>query len=263
MTTNRPLQMAAALLLACSVYACSASLRTSDVVSVQRGAAVYHQACAACHGDNGNGNGPVSVSLATKPRDFQKGVFKFRTTASGQLPTDHDLLWIVNSGIHHTAMPSFAQMSVADQYSVVQYIKTLSHAFRDSTQYPLDTVKVGHVVPYTFDSVERGRRIYLQMRCWNCHGVTGEGNGPAAATVRDDEGKPLEPTNLTREWDLKVGTEPERIYMIVTTGVNGTPMPSFASLLTDEQRWDLANYVYALSHAGRYYEGQQLNAVMK
>lgn len=261
--TNRMLLPAAAVIVACGVCACAASYRTSDVVSVQRGAAVYHEACAACHGEHGEGTGPVSVSLAIKPRDFQKGAYKFRTTASGQLPTDHDLLWIVNSGIHHTAMPSFAQMSVRDQYSVVEYLKTLSHAFADSANYPLDTVKVGHVVPYTFDSIERGRGVYMNMRCWNCHGITGEGNGPAAATVKDDEGKRLEPTNLTQAWDLKVGTTPERIYMIFTTGLNGTPMPSFAQNLSDDQRWDLANYVYALSHADRYYDGAQSKTVMK
>jgi cytochrome c oxidase cbb3-type subunit 2 len=260
---NRIVRSAAALLLALGIYVCAASAKSADVVSVKRGAAVYHTACAACHGNTGKGDGPVSVSLTTKPRDFQKGVYKFRTTASGQLPTDHDLLWIVNSGIYHTAMPSFAQMSVADQYSVVEYLKTLSHAFSDPSQYPLDTVKVGHVVPYTFDSVERGRGIYLQMRCWNCHGISGEGNGPAASTVTDDEGRRLEPTNLTYAWDLKVARTPERIYMIFTTGVNGTPMPSFAQILTDTQRWDLANYVYALSHADRYYEGTSLEAVSK
>jgi mono/diheme cytochrome c family protein len=261
-TTIKAVMSAATFLLACSLYFGAASLNTSNA-GVGRGAAVYHEACAACHGDNGNGSGPVSVSLTTKPRDFQKGVFKFRTTASGQLPTDQDLLWIVNSGIHRTAMPSFAQMSVNDQFAVVEYLKTLSPLFRDSTQFPLDTIRVVHVVPYTFDSIERGRGLFLQMRCWNCHGISGEGNGPAARSVRDDDGKPLEPTNLTRAWDLKVGTTPERIYLIFSTGLNGTPMPSFAPLLTDEQRWDLANYVYALSHPDRYYDGLNLDTVMK
>jgi len=255
--------LAAILLLVFGLCACAANYKTSENASVARGAAVYHNACASCHGDNGDGNGPVSVSLKTKPRDFQKAAFKFRTTASGQLPTDHDLMSIVNSGIYHTAMPSFAQMSLRDQYAVVQYIKTLSPAFRDSSQYPLDTLKVGHFVPYTFDSVERGRGIYLEMKCWNCHGITGEGNGPAASTVKDDEGHLLEPTNLTRAWDLKVGRTPDRIYMIFSTGLNGTPMPSFAQLLSEEQRWDLANYVYALSHSDRYYEGEELPTATK
>ena len=266
MTTNRWIVTAAILFLAFGLYACAAHYGTSgisDVASVQRGAAVYHNACAPCHGDNGNGEGPVSVSLTTKPRDFQKGVFKFRSTASGQLPTDSDLLWIVNSGIHHTAMPAFDQMSVADQYAVVEYIKTLSPAFSDSSSYPLDTLKVERAVAYTFDSVLRGRDVYMQMKCWNCHGVTGEGNGPAARTVTDDQGKHLEPTNLTQAWDMKVGRTPERIYMIFSTGLNGTPMPSFAQTLTNDQRWDLANYVFALSHAERYYEGKQLSAQTK
>lgn len=251
--------VAAIISLAVGLYSCATSYNGSDQVSVARGKAVYHEACAPCHGDNGDGNGPVSVSLATKPRDFNLGVFKFRSTASGELPTDYDLLRIVNSGIYHTAMPSFAQMSIADQYSVVEYIKTLSPVFSDSTQYPLDTVKVSTPIPYTYDSIERGREVYLDMHCWSCHGITGEGNGPSAPTVTDDQGNHIQPTNLTHAWDIKVGRTPEKVYLIFSTGLNGTPMPSYSQILTDKQRWDLANYVYSLSHTDRYYDGKQLS----
>lgn len=241
------------------LYSCATSYNGSDYVSVARGKAVYHEACAPCHGDNGDGNGPVSVSLRTKPRDFKLGVFKFRSTASGELPTNYDILRIINSGIYHTAMPSFAQMSIADQYSLVEYIKTLSPAFSDSSNYPLDTVRVSTPVPYTYDSIQRGRQDYLNMHCWSCHGITGEGNGPSAPTTTDDQGHHIQPTNLTRYWDIKVGRTPEKIYLIFSTGLNGTPMPSYAQILTDKQRWDLANYVYSLSHVDRYYDGKQLS----
>ena len=249
--------------LALGLYACSSSCSNSDEVSAARGKRVYHEACAPCHGDNGDGNGPVSAYLTTKPRDFNRGVFKFRSTASGELPTDYDLFRIVNSGIYHTAMPSFAQMSIADQYSVVEYIKTLSPLFSDSTQYPLDTVKVTAPVAYTYDSIERGREVYLDMHCWSCHGITGEGNGPSAPSVTDDEGNHIQPTDLTHFWDLKVGRTPEKIYLIFSTGLNGTPMPSFSQILTDKQRWDLANYVYSLSHSDRYYDGKQISNVQQ
>ena len=239
------------------LYACSSSYNNSDKVSVARGKAVYHEACAPCHGDNGDGNGPVSVSLRTKPRDFKRGVFKFRSTASGELPTNYDLFRIVNSGIYHTAMPSFQQMSISDQYSVVEYIKTLSPLFSDSSQYPLDTVDVTTPVPYTYDSIERGREVYLEMHCWSCHGITGEGNGPSAPTTTDDRGQHIQPTNLTQAWDLEVGRTPEKIFLIFSTGLNGTPMPSYSQTLTDHQRWDLANYVYSLSHIDRFYDGKQ------
>lgn len=254
---SRIVLVAAVVSLAIGFYSCSSSYNDSDQVGVQRGREVYHEACAPCHGDNGDGNGPVSVSLATKPRDFNKGVYKFRSTASGELPTDYDILRIINSGIYHTAMPSFAQMSVADQYSVVEYIKTLSPLFSDSSQYPLDTVKVTTPVPYTYTSIEAGRQVYLDMHCWSCHGISGEGDGPSAPSVTDDEGNHIEPTNLTNAWDLKVGRTPEKIYLIFSTGINGTPMPSFLQILSDQQRWDLANYVYSLSHDDRFYDGKQ------
>lgn len=247
----------AAFVLAAAFYACSSSGSASGVASVERGKEVYHEACAPCHGNDGDGNGPVSVSLRTKPRDFNKGIYKFRSTASGQLPTDYDLLRIINSGIYHTAMPSFNQMSVTDQYSVVQYLKSLSPMFSDSSQYPLDTVEVTEPVPYTYSSIEEGRQVYLTMHCWACHGAAGEGDGPSAPTVTDDEGNHIEPTNLTNPWDLKVARTPEKIYLVLSTGINGTPMPSFSQILSDHDRWNLANYVYSLSHADRYYDGKQ------
>ncbi len=252
-----------AVILGFGIYSCSSSYSGSDVVSVARGKAVFHEACAPCHGDNGDGQGPVSVSLRTKPRDFKTGTFRFRSTTYGELPTNYDILRIINSGIYHSAMPSFAQMSVADQYSVVEYIKTLSPLFSDSSQYPLDTVRISTPVPYTYNSIERGRQDYLEMGCWNCHGITGEGNGPAAPTLQDADGQPARPTNFTHTWDVKVGRTPEKIYLILSTGLNGTPMPSYQQILTEMQRWDVANYVYALSHNSRFYDGKSLQNAMK
>ncbi|MGH7318661.1 MAG: cbb3-type cytochrome c oxidase subunit II, partial [Candidatus Rokuibacteriota bacterium] len=56
-----------------------------------RGKEVYERRCVGCHGQNGDGNGPVATFLDPRPRDFRLGAFKFRTTPSGSLPTDGDL----------------------------------------------------------------------------------------------------------------------------------------------------------------------------
>ncbi len=54
---------------------------------------VYEVNCAACHGVESDGNGPAARMFVTRPRDFRSGIFKFRSTPSGSLPTDEDLFW--------------------------------------------------------------------------------------------------------------------------------------------------------------------------
>src|SRR2546430_83532 len=72
--------------------------------------AVYNHACAWCHGKDGRGDGPAAFSidkyLSPRPRDLTRGRFELRSTASGELPTDEDLLRTLEHGIPGY-MPSF------------------------------------------------------------------------------------------------------------------------------------------------------------
>jgi len=65
--------------------------------------AVYNHACAWCHGKDGRGDGPAAFSIAKylspRPRDLTRGRFELRSTASGELPTDEDLLCTLEHGI--------------------------------------------------------------------------------------------------------------------------------------------------------------------
>src|ERR1041384_297 len=68
------------------------------------GKTVYVKWCAGCHGDTGAGDGPAAHYMLPRPRDFTGAVFKIRTTASGQLPTDADLMRAIDDGLFGTAM---------------------------------------------------------------------------------------------------------------------------------------------------------------
>src|SRR5512147_2005838 len=69
------------------------------------GKAVYDAHCSYCHGDDGKGDGPASSLLTPSPRDFTAAKYKLRSTDTGQLPTDDDLLQSVRKGLNGTAMP--------------------------------------------------------------------------------------------------------------------------------------------------------------
>src|SRR5438132_13138477 len=51
------------------------------------GKSVYVKWCAGCHGDGGAGAGAAAASMLPRPRNFTSGLYKIRTTASGQLTT--------------------------------------------------------------------------------------------------------------------------------------------------------------------------------
>jgi mono/diheme cytochrome c family protein len=213
-----------------------------------RGKQIYTVSCAACHGLDGGGKGPISGNLRTRPRDFTKGVYKNRSTASGELPTDQDLDRSIAIGAHASTMPEFARMSPEDRASVVQYIKTFCARFADSTEYPLDVLPETSPVVASPQSISAGRSIYLKMQCDNCHGTYGEGNGVSAYIQHDDFGDRVHTTDLTSAADYKFAHNVRDVYRIFSTGMNGVAMPSYAGTIGDSDRWHLANYMWNLAH---------------
>ena len=94
--------------------------------SAERGQAVYAKACAACHGENGDGNGPGAGPLNPKPRDFTSGMYKYRSTNYGEMPTDTDLLRVVNDGVAHTQMPPWKNtLSEQERLGVIDDVASL------------------------------------------------------------------------------------------------------------------------------------------
>ncbi|MEX2027600.1 MAG: cytochrome c, partial [Pirellulaceae bacterium] len=87
---------------------------------------LFREHCAHCHGVTGDGAGPTAAFLNPYPRDFRKGVFKFKSTPKGERPTHDDLKRIVVNGIPGTAMPSFRLLSDPDLEALLAYVKYLS-----------------------------------------------------------------------------------------------------------------------------------------
>ena len=85
------------------------------------------------------------------------------------------------------------------------------------------------------------------MKCSQCHGEGGAGDGQSAAGLKDDWGYPIRPADLTTGL-FKSGPSVRDIFRTITTGLNGTPMPSFVSTLPDEaDRWALSYYILSFS----------------
>ncbi len=224
---------------------------------VEQGRQTYIRRCSFCHGLLGDGGGPAADYLDPRPRDFTLGTYKFRTTASGELPTDNDLFRTVSRGLPSTAMQAFDSdlikngLSEEERWQVISYIKTFAVEFDNPD---LDPVKSGKTVslpvslpPFSAELVAKGKEVFEQAKCWSCHGKNGRGDGNKEFR-KDDWGFPIRIRNVTHPWKIKGGSEVEDIFMRFSTGINGTPMPSFVKSLPEEDRWALANYIKSLQH---------------
>jgi DMSO reductase family type II enzyme heme b subunit len=213
----------------------------------ETGKKVYDKWCSHCHGASGQGDGPAADYLRPRPRDFTYGLYKIRSTESGQLPTDEDLFKMISEGMPGTGMPDWKEvLTEQERQQVVQYIKTFSRKFARAKEPP-KPIKLGKPASASSESIERGKALFRELECFKCHGDEGRADGPSAPELTDDWGFPIRPANLTRKWDFRGGHRPEDIYMRLLGGVAGTPMPSFVDSLDEQKAWDLANYVLSLS----------------
>ncbi len=220
---------------------------------IEAGKAIYFRKCVWCHGPDGAGDGPSAIRLSTKPRNFNQGTFKIRQTASGELPTDEDLFLTVTNGLPGSAMPPWdGILTEKERRQVIGFVK--NHLVKDrkfddpdETFTPID---YGKQISSSEESIKKGREIFMvKAKCVECHGEEGRGNGNL--TQRDDWGFPIFPADLTKPWNFRGNRRdpynPKNVFREVSTGLNGTPMPSFADTLSVEDRWHVANFVMSLS----------------
>jgi len=240
MTNPRALAVAATLVL---VFASAARATPPDPKRAARGMAAYHRYCISCHGVRGDGAGPTAQFVDPMPRDFTMGTFKFRSTPSGTLPTDADIHRTITNGLHTTYMPRWEAANEIERNDLVQVVKSFSPRFKEEPQG--EPVKVPPRPAFGPPLVQKGHEVWAKMQCASCHGEQGKGNGPSAPTLVDDWGHPIKPHDFT-EGPLKVGDEPEDLYRAFMTGLNGTPMPSFAESLQPDEAWALVAYVRTL-----------------
>jgi mono/diheme cytochrome c family protein len=96
-------------------------------------------------------------------------------------------------------------------------------------------------IPPNIDSVTAGGELY-QRNCVPCHGITGRGDGPVGLTLNPP------PADLTIH--TAPGVHPDgQLFLWISDGFPGaSAMPAFRSVIPDEDRWNLVNYLRTLNN---------------
>jgi cytochrome c oxidase cbb3-type subunit I/II len=185
---------------------------------VSRGGALFAGNCASCHGSGGGGDGKASASLLPKPANLTAARFSDERLSS--------VLW---NGVAGSAMPPWRQLPTEDLRALIAYIQS---------------VNAPGATPRIQEAAGLGKALFAAT-CASCHGVTGEGNGPAAGALAPA------PTNF----HLKKPTE-ERAWDVLENGVPGTAMPPWRNQFSADERRALVEFVRSLYDPPQENDGQ-------
>jgi mono/diheme cytochrome c family protein len=220
--------------------------------SAALGTRVYAQRCAVCHGPDGRGNGPAAPSMIPRPRDFTLGFFKYKSTPPGEPPTDADLERIVTEGLQASAMPYFRDLlSETEIRAVVGRIKEFSPAFQGPKPAALP---IPPRPPASPAAIDRGHALYTAQGCLGCHGA----DGTAGGYLQDAKNYPVPIRDLSAPWTFRGGSDPEQIWLRITTGLAGSSMPALAFAMTPAERWDLVSYIESFARVAPWDAGGRL-----
>ena len=208
------------------------------------GAPVYKRFCIGCHGPLGDGQGDDGRWLDPRPRNFTLATFRCRSTPTGTLPTDQDLYDTIGRGLMNSNMPHWLPLTNQDRADLVAYLKHFSAKWQ--TQKPGNSIEIPQEPEVTPERIKAGQALFQRLECWKCHGVEGRGNGPSADTLTDDQNRPIKPSNFHDSSRFKCGSTDRDLYRIFMTGLDGSPMPSFADNVKPDEAWDLVFYLRTL-----------------
>jgi copper resistance protein D len=106
-------------------------------------------------------------------------------------------------------------------------------------------------VPFDAISVANGVTLFA-ANCVPCHGPQAKGNGVQAKTL------PKQPVDLLTEPHTALHTAGDFFHWL-TYGIPGTGMPDFSDELSEEDRWDVVNFLHAIS---RGYQARLINPLV-
>jgi DMSO reductase family type II enzyme heme b subunit len=206
--------------------------------AINAGSLVYYSNCFYCHGDQLDGKGHFARALDPLPTDFgdvgtiaqlQESFLFWRITTGGPGLPKGGMPW-------NSAMPVWHEMlSEEDVWNVITFL--YDYVAQVPRMWDQDISKaVSNMKDKTVEqrAAMESKDIY-QLRCAVCHGETGAGDGLAAEFLYP---RPRDFTAGLWKYKTSPGDLPPRdtdLFNTIKTGLDGTSMPGWSTLFTDQQ----------------------------
>ena len=197
------------------------------------GEAIYKNLCLRCHGEKGDGRGPIAEHLDPYPRDLTKDGFM-------NSKPEARLVASIRQGVSGTSMPAWGKLLSEEQAKAV-----LGHIQTTFTKEPRRELKARPIpeknpVAMSKESVDRGEAMFVN-RCAGCHGRKGDGKGPNSLDILP------KPRNL-RNSAFVDSVDDRRLFESIQYGVQGTAMPSWTEYgLSSNDIGDLVNFIRSIN----------------
>jgi len=174
------------------------------------GEAIFIEKCSGCHGITGMGDGVLSTSLSQQPPAIgSEDVIR-------QIPFT-DVFTTITNGSSSGVMPAFSGLSEMDRWNTVAYVFSMS---------------------FSPASLSEGREIFGSY-CTSCHGNAGEGDGDSITSLG------ISIQDWTDQSVLSSWSQQD-LFDTISAGTGDT-MQAFAPLLSEDQRWEVTDYIRSLS----------------
>ncbi len=142
-------------------------------------------------------------------------------------------------------MPTWHELPEKDRLSVISYIKTFSKRWKEERPEP--PLVIGDPPRATPELLAQGQgALRARPSASSATAQGGKGDGPSADELKDDWGFKILPIDFTRG-QFKGGSDVRDVFRTMTTGLDGTPMPSFADSMNEAERWAISYYVLSFS----------------
>ncbi|VVB50594.1 Cytochrome c oxidase polypeptide 1 [uncultured archaeon] len=214
---------------------------------IAEGKILFSQRCLPCHGASGIGQGPYARHVTQHPANLNDRISNF--------PGVDYHFWRVMEGVPGTAMPPWKLSLTEDAiWKIISYEKTFVDGiirvipgdYSDSEAEDFGNKGIRSPVVKDDTNFTEGMKLF-NLYCAQCHGVDGQGDGPASVYIN-----PV-PANFT-ETNNDFKTEGQWFWK-VSEGVETTNMPPWKYVLTEEDRWKAIYYIQKnFSEAGVFEE---------
>lgn len=232
-----------------------------DHPNVERGATIYKEYCAQCHGAEGKGDGPAASGLEPKPAVHANIPFE-------KIPLDYlyNVIYYGGKGVGKSTLMPYWGLTIGGKQGVADVIAYLKTTFKDAPtsavsgtpgagplgvcpqprktpNAPADFRIMGNPLPASKAHVNAGKKLFQEtaqpLACKQCHGETGDGRGPLGG------GLIPAPRNFTCGQTMN-DIPDGQLFWAIKKGSPGTGMMAFAGL-SDEQVWQLIQYIRTLA----------------